>query len=331
MKRVGIIGVGTMGNVHANAWRATQAQLAGVYDIDEAKARAAAERHGVVAFANREVLLESVDIVDICTPTYTHKDNVVAAARAGKHVICEKPMALSLEDCAEMIHAAESSGVRLFIAQVVRFFPEYATAKRAIDDGAIGKVGVVRLTRGGSHPSEGAATWFAQEYLSGGIVLDLMVHDIDYARWLAGDVERVYCRRFLGSGADYALVTLRFRDGAIGHLEGSWAFPAGIFRTAFDIAGDGGLIKADSEISSPLHLRLKQQEGAKGGTVVPSSPLMPEDNPYLLEIKHFLDCVESGAEFLVTARDAMAAVQIALAARQSALTGEPVALAPLGV
>lgn len=331
MKRVGIIGAGTMGGAHAHAWRNTEARLLGFFDLDPEAAHAAAEAHGIGVFADRQELFDAVDIVDVCTPTYTHKENAVAAASAGKHVICEKPMALSLDDCAAMIRAAEGNDVRLFIAQVVRFFPEFAAAKALIADGAIGDLGVIRLRRGGSNPGEGPKQWFAQEYLSGGVVLDLMVHDIDYARYVGGDVERVYCRRFLGPNADYALVTLRFRSGAIGHLEGSWAYPAGIFRTGFDIAGNDGLLTYDSESTAPLRLRLKEQEAAKAGVVVPSSPLLPGDNPYFKEIQHFLSCVNSGEEFLVTARDAMAAVQIALAARQSALTGQPVTLEPLSV
>ena len=328
---VGVIGAGTMGNVHADAWRSTGARLIGVYDIDPAAGERLATKFGIAAFPSRQALFDAVDIVDVCTPTYTHAENVVAAAQAGKHVVCEKPMALSLEECASMIRAAEQAGVRLFIAQVVRFFAEFATAKQLIDSGKIGKVGVYRSTRGGSNPGEAGPTWFTQEYRSGGVVLDLMVHDIDYARWVCGDVERVYCRRFLAANTDYALITLRFRSGAIGHIEGSWAFPAGMFRTAFDIAGDGGLLTYDSESSAPLRFRRKEQAAAKGGVVVPSSPMDPADNPYLKEIQHFLSCLMSGEQFLVTAYDAMAAVQVALAARQSALTGRPVTLEPLSL
>jgi predicted dehydrogenase len=331
MKRVGIIGAGTMGGAHAYAWSGTNAELVGFYDLDPEAGNRAARAAGVATFSSRQALMEAVDIVDVCVPTYAHKDNVIAAAGAGKHVVCEKPMALGLDDCAEMIRAAESNNVRLFIAQVVRFFPEYATAKRLIDDGSIGKLGVVRLRRGGSNPGDGAKKWFAQEYLSGGVILDLMVHDIDYARWIGGDVERVYCRRFLGTGGDYALVTLRYKSGAMAHLEGSWVYPTGMFRTGFDIAGDDGLLRYDSDTSAPLRLHLKDEAAASAGVVVPSSPLDPIDQPYRRELEHCLSCLLSGEEFLVTARDAMAAVQIALAARQSALSGQPVTLEPLGI
>ena len=213
----------------------------------------------------------------------------------------------------------------------MRFLPEYATAKRVIDQGAIGKPGVIHLTRGGSHPGEGPRGWFAQEDKSGGVLLDRMVPDFEDARWLAGDVERLYCCRYLSGTADHAIVSLRFQSGAIAHIEGCWAYPTGMFRTAFDISGNDGLLTFDSERAAPLRIRLKEQEAAKAGVVVPSSPLAPEDDPYLQEIQHFYDCVLSGEEFLVTARDAMAAVQIALAARQSVRTGKVVTLEPLSV
>jgi predicted dehydrogenase len=330
MKRVGIVGAGTMGGTHAYAWRTTEAELVGFFDLEPRAAQQAAERFEVAAFPSREALFDAVDIVDVCTPTYTHREVAIAALQAGKHVVCEKPMSLTVEGCADMIRAAEANGVRLFIAQVVRFFPEYATAKRLVDEGAIGKLGVIRLTRGGANPGTGPRQWFVEEYRSGGVLLDLMVHDYDYARWLAGDVERVFCQRHLGPGADYALVTLRFRSGAIAHVEGSWAYPSG-FRTAYDIAGDAGLLTFNSERAVPLQLRLKEQQAGAGGVVVPSSPLFPEDSPYARELQHFYQCLETGEEFLVTPLDAMAAVQIANAARESAITGTPVALQPLSI
>lgn len=330
MRRVGIVGCGTMGTTHAQAWRSTDAELVGFFDISPEAAQHAAERFGVLSFGDQDALHQAVDIVDVCTPTYTHREVVIAAAQAGRHVICEKPMSLSPGHCADMIHAARDNNVRLFIAQVVRFFPEYSAAKRLLDDGAIGNLGVIRLTRGGTHPAEGPRGWFAEEYRSGGVVLDLMIHDLDYARWLGGDVERVFCQRHLGPAADYALVTLRFRSGAIGHVEGSWAYPAG-FRTGFDIAGDDGLITHNSEESVPLTIRYKDSGQGTGRVTVPSSPLYPEDSPYALELGHFLHCIETGEEPLVTPEDAMAAVQVATAARESALLGRPVILQPLTI
>jgi len=330
MKRVGIVGCGTMGTTHAQAWRSTDAELVGFFDIDPEAGQRAAERFGVAAFCDQDALHQAVDIVDVCTPTYTHREVVIAAVQAGRHVICEKPMSLSVEHCADMIRGARDNNVRLFIAQVVRFFPEYAAAKQLIDDGAIGKLGVIRLTRGGTHPAEGPRGWFAEEYRSGGVVLDLMVHDLDYARWLGGDVERVFCQRHLGPAADYALVTLRFRNGAMGHVEGSWAYPSG-FRTGFDIAGDDGLITHNSEESVPLTIRYRDSGQGAGRVTVPSSPLFPEDSPYALELQHFVHCIETGEEPLVTPMDAMAAVQAATAARESALLGRPVVLQPLAI
>ena len=329
MRRVGIVGAGTMSRVHADAWGHTGAHLAGVYSSRLEAAARVAGLYRATAFASLESLLDAVDIVDICAPTDTHREYVLAAARAGKHVLCEKPIALTLEDATEMIGAVESNGVRLFVAHILRFFPEYAAARRLVSEGAIGNLGVISLSRAIPHPGAGPRKWYAAEDRSGGVVTDLMVHDFDYARWLAGDVARVYCRRYTSDSADYALVTLRLAGGAIAHIEGSWAYLTGSFHTAFDIAGGDGLLTYDSDRSSPLRLRFREQEGGKPGVVLPTTPLLGEDNPYVKEVQHVLSCLDSGEEFLVTARDAVAALQIALAARQSAATGQPVALEPV--
>jgi predicted dehydrogenase len=124
---------------------------------------------------------------------------------------------------------------------------------------------------------------------------------------------------------DYALVTLRFKNGTLGHVCGSWAHPDG-FRTQFEVAGDGGLIEHDSRTSSPFSLSLQKDEAGIGGVLLPENPMAAPDDPYYLELRHFVDCLIAGTKPLVTPADARAAVQIALAALQSIDTGEPVTL-----
>src|ERR1700752_4784743 len=121
--RVGIIGTGTMGEVHAAAWKAIGARLAGCSSSNSAQAEAFAKRYDIHNFASYPELLSNVDIVDICTPTTSHKPLVLAAAEAGKHVICRKPFALPWEDGQALIDACR--GVRFFIGLVLRFFPQY--------------------------------------------------------------------------------------------------------------------------------------------------------------------------------------------------------------
>jgi len=324
--RVGIIGAGLMGKMHAERWAQLPVRLTGFYTRPPEQAQDAVERYGGRAFPSLEPLLAEVDVVDICTPTPSHKDLVLAAASAGKDIICEKPMARHLRDAEEMVTACKDAGVRLFIAHVVRFFPEYARAKEILDSGRLGRPGVIRTVRGNNFPSPD--TWFADFEQSGGVIMDMLIHDIDYVRWCFGKVARVFAQGLTFSGvqdADHALLTLRFQNGAIGHIEGSWAHPPNNFRTRLEIAGDEGLLEIDSLDILPFSVRLKQEAASlTAGVSVPESPMHSTDDPYYREIAHFLACLESGDDFLVSPRDGLEAVRIALAAIKSLRTGRPV-------
>jgi len=326
VRRVGIIGAGGMGNWHALRWRALPVDLAGFYDADGERAIALAARYGGQAFTSVEELLSPSDIIDICTPPAAHAAATIAAAQAGKQVVCEKPIARSLADAHAMIAACESAGVRLFVAHVVRFFPEFVRAKAVLDSGALGRLGVVRSVRGGAPP--GHSGWFADIAQSGGVTLDVAIHDIDYLRWLCGDVSRVFARglTFHGLGVDHTLITLRFASGVIGHIEASWAFPAGNFRTCFELAGTEGLLAHDSDDARTLDVHYHSGSAPAGLPLIGDmAPL--HDDPYFRELQHFLDALDSGSDFLVTPQDALAALRVALAAIESQRTGRPVDLA----
>jgi predicted dehydrogenase len=325
VRRVGIVGSGNMGSWHALRWQALPVELAGFYDANGAQAVALAARYGGQAFASLEQLLASSDIVDICTPPTEHAAATIAAARAGRHIVCEKPIARHLADAQAMIAACETAGVRLFVAHVVRFFPEFARAKELADSGALGRLGVVRSVRGGAPP--GHSGWFADVAQSGGVILDVAIHDIDYLGWVCGDVARVFARglTFRGLNVDHALISLRFANGIIGHVEASWAFPAGNFRTSFELAGTEGLLMHDSDDVQPLQVRYHPGQAPASPPYADPAPL--DDDPYFREFQHVLDALDSGAEFLVTPHDALAALRVALAALASLRSGRPVDVA----
>jgi myo-inositol 2-dehydrogenase/D-chiro-inositol 1-dehydrogenase len=327
MLRVGVIGAGLMGTLHATSWTKTPACLAAVYSNVPEKTRLVAHDCDTQAADSVEALIDSVDIVDVCTPTYLHADMVLKAAAAGKHIVCEKPLARTLEQAEQMIAACREAGVKLLVAHVVRFFPEYAQAKAIVDRGEIGRVGVVRLRRTSSLPAWSEENWLMDEAKSGGMILDLMVHDFDYARWVAGEVESVYARNVRrdrpDERRDYALAILRHKNGALSHIEGGWAYPAGMFRTALEIAGSGGLIEHPSDSSVPIQIHMMETGTAKS-VDVPSSPLI--EDPYLTEIKHFYDVIANDTAPRVTVDDGLAALRIGLAAIESARAGRRVTL-----
>ncbi|MGB0386303.1 MAG: Gfo/Idh/MocA family protein [Ardenticatenaceae bacterium] len=325
MRRVGIVGAGLIGRWHAERWQQLPVELAGFYDIVPEAAQAASEEVGGRAYESMDALLADVDVVDVCTITTAHKDAVLAAAAAGKAIVCEKPLARHLAECEEMVAACEAAGVRLFVAQVVRFFPQFARAKAVIDEGLLGEVGVIRTIRAGRAPSR---PWFLDVELSGGVIMDVSIHDIDFARWCCGEVERVFARGLTftdEASGDHALITLRFTSGAIGHIEGSWSHPAGAFRTRLEIAGTEGLIEWDSQEDTSVRLAINHPNG--NATRSKESPLAPQDDPYYRELAHFLECLDSGEPFLVSPHDGLMAVKVSLAAIESMRRGEPVDIA----
>ncbi len=340
--RVGVIGAGSMGSVHANAWRAAGAEITGITSSRVDEAAALASRVGARAFSSAVDMLEHVDVVDICTPTPFHLEYTELAASAGKHVVCEKPIALRLEDAQAMIDACRTANLRLFIAHVVRFFPQYRAAKETVSSGQVGDLGVIRLKRAAYQPQILGENWFLDEAKSGGMIVDLMIHDFDYARWLGGDIERVYARSARGihpdAPGDYALVTLRFTSGAMALIEGGWAYPKGVFRTAIDISGTEGLIEWNSDASSTLkpfleNTALARKTAPDGLLALPDGvpdvglPLsILSEDPYETQIRHVKHALETGTPFLVTPQDALEALRIALAARMSLQTGRTVNL-----
>lgn len=324
--KVGIIGAGFMGSTHAAAWAETEAEIAGLAAETPEEARPLAEGYGIRIYPDLKSMLPNVDVVDICTPTHLHYEMILEAAAAGKDIVCEKPLARTVEQASQAVRACREASVRLLVAHVVRFFPEYTLAKETVKQGQIGKPGVVRLARGSYRPKKPVGNWFLDESKSGGILMDLMIHDYDYARWIAGEVERVFARKIRGEGnVDYGLVILTHRSRALSHIAGAWAYPPPTFRTHLEIAGDGGLVEFDSDETAPIkNLLLKTGGGDSPDVAIPSSPV--SESPYTTQIKEFYAALRDGSPARVSAEDGLAAVQIAQAAIQSAQSGEAVKL-----
>ncbi|MBF6594591.1 MAG: Gfo/Idh/MocA family oxidoreductase [Thermaceae bacterium] len=325
--RVGIVGSGVMGEVHAAGWRQTEADLVGCWSANLEQAQALVDEYGMRVYHSYSELLENSDLIDICVPTFLHKEMVLQAAAAGKHVVCEKPIALSVEDGLEMIEACQQAGVRLFVAMVVRFFPQYRLSRELIAKGQIGTLGVMRLKRVAYVPRlELSDNWYLDERRSGGMLVDLMIHDFDYARWLGGEVERVFARlnKATDGPGQYAQAVLRFKDGPMALIEGGWAYPPGVFRTALDLSGTDGLIEWSSDEHAPVRSFTLSKEGSSSAVGLPTSGL--SDDPYALELAHAYHAILHDQPFEVTAKDGLEALRIALAARESIATGKPVTL-----
>ncbi|QHW33696.1 Gfo/Idh/MocA family oxidoreductase [Paenibacillus rhizovicinus] len=329
MPKVALIGLGTMGQLHAEAWsRMPGVQFIGISGQHAEKTQRLAARFGVQAYYGLDQLLAEADfdVLDICVPSYLHHAFVLKAANAGKHVVCEKPLALHAREAEELVETCKARGVRLFVGHDLRFCPEYERAHRLVKSGKLGRTAVVRMSRTTAYP-QGWDNWFADEARSGGLLMDLLIHDFDWLRWTFGEVKRVTARRASRDSEagplEYVLVTLRMEDGTIALVEGSWAHTE--FNSSFEITGTGGMIVENMANNAPLLLRQRSGlQQSEGGVIVPE--LIANKSPLQKELEHFVRCLETGSESLITAYDGFKAVEIAEAAIASARTGESVTL-----
>lgn len=323
--RLALIGCSGMGRVHAEMATAAGFKLVVCADmnLDAAKAlakqyKAEAVNDGMAALARADV-----DVVCIATPTTTHAAFVKAAAKAKKHIFCEKPFCRTVKECREAAAAAKKAGVKLFVGHVVRYFHEFEALRAEVAAGKIGEPGWAKLTRGGIFPG-GPKGWFANYKASGGVTLDCMIHDLDWVRYVFGEPERIFCQALMKGGdepMDYSQVTMRMKSGLIATVIGTWAHPAG-FRVTAEICGSGGMLRFDSA-EAPV-AALKRNTGSGPSMIVPGSPV--GKSPYQFEWEDFHAWLTTGRAPRVTVEDATRAVEMALGALESAKTGQPVTL-----
>ncbi len=316
--RIGLLGAGGIGRVHARQYARRGNVELFIHDRVPAHAAALAESSGGTPVDSFEDVLTKVDAVDVCLPTPLHREVGLRALAAGRAVLMEKPITRTFEEGLELVETAERAGVPLMTAQVVRFFPDFARGHALVESGAVGNPAAARVRRGGKAP-QGTEGWFQNLEMSGGVLLDLAIHDFDWLRWTLGEVSHLYSRSVGlqdGHGPDYALTTLTFDSGAVAHVESTWMDPTG-FRTTFEIAGSGGLISHDSRNNA--FLRTATENG-----VVTDGGLVPEDDPYYREIDGFVTALENGTPVPVPGREGLAALAISLAAIESATTGRVV-------
>lgn len=322
--RIGIVGAGGMGNVHARHHRNIPNVEPAVFDIDPERRKTLSEKWKIEEKDSLEETLRWADAIDLCVPTPLHLELGLKVIAAGKALLVEKPIAGTVEDAAKLVSAARKASVPLMPAHVVRYFPEFRKAHEAVENGEIGNPAAARLRRGGGMP-KGAGLWFSDHSKSGGVLLDLAIHDFDWLRWTLGEVKSLFAKSLgaiKGQGPDYALTTLQFDSGAIAHVESTWMDPSG-FRVALEVCGSGGMIEYDSRLTLSLRTSIE------GSPTVSEAPLDSMDDPYYNQLKGFVYAIQEGKEPPITGFDGLMAVSIATAAIESAKTGKVVAPARL--
>ena len=331
MKKIALLGAGFIAGVHMEGWKRVEgAKVCAFFETNPEKASAFHHTYQIPHYDSFSRLLEKeeVDIVDICLPTFLHREYTEMAASNRKHVFCEKPIALTSEDAEAMKQIWERNKVQLMIGQVLRFWGEYVKTQELITEGAIGEVLSVDAFRLSLPPTWSVDSWILKPELSGGAAIDLHIHDLDYVNWLLGKPQVVFAQGVRSSQNSWDhMVTVVNYGGVIAHVEGGWMmrgeFP---FTCGFRILGEEGVLEWSSRAGVNIEERGKVNPLViyRNGETKKEIEVREED-PYYLELKYFLDCVENNKPIeRGTPQQAILALQLALAARSSAEKGETV-------
>jgi len=338
MLRVGIRGLGFMGRTHYKYWMALKgADVVAVCDanpnIEEdvkkavgniGDAEQAIDFASVKLYADFEKMLSEteLDAVSIALPTYLHADYSVKALAAGVNVLCEKPMALNVEDCERMIAEAKRSGKLLQIGHCVRFWPEYAKAKQMVDSGKYGKVIAAMLQRLGAPPTWSIDNWFLDEKRSGGVALDLHIHDTDYVQYLFGMPRAVCSFGAKGPGGRLAHIVTQYLydDDKVVTAEGGWAMtPAFGFEMSFNIVMEKATVVYDLTREPALRVCPADSKAF--------TPEVEKEDGWFLQIAHFAKAVSGEKiEPVTTLEESRNSVKIVAAEKESAAKKQKVAI-----
>lgn len=319
MTRIGIVGTGFMARTHAERYQEMDATVSAVAAPSGPDSFIEERGLDAEAYENATALCEAatVDAIDLCTPTDTHADLVVTAAEHDIDTFVEKPVAPTLSDAKHIAATVADADIICMVGHVLRYFPEYERAKALYENGDIGDPGVARARRLSPFPAWASDDWYTDRERSGGVFVDLAIHDFDYLRWLWGDIKRVFARKRRNDTEEHGFATLRFDNGAVGYVEASWAQEPGRgdLTTDLELAGDNGLIEFATPEGAPF-ATYNGEESTVGSPVAADG--------YRRELEHFLECVERDVTPDITVEDSIDSLRIALAAQESAASGRPI-------
>ncbi len=321
--RIGLIGLGAMGRMHFDCWRKSAVaelvavsarnprMLAGDWSGKQFNIGDQAAQHvdltGVSGHLRAEDLLADpqVEAVDICMPTPLHAPLAIAAMRAGKHVFCEKPMALSLADCAEMEQVARETGRQLIVGHCLRYWPQYVKAQALLASGEFGRAQYAHFHRSSAAPNWSGDDWYMKGAESGG-VLDLHIHDVDVALWWFGRPQAISATGFATHGLPLVIdAAWRYENGPHVQLHGAWDRNGGAFRHAFRLVMEKATLVHD--IAADANALLLLRDGKS--EAVP----LDETSGYQAELDDFATSINTGqASPRLTPADSRLAVEVGL-------------------
>jgi len=338
MVRVTIIGAGFMGSMHAQVYQnLPNAELIAIVDVDLEKAEKLAKKYAARAYSQiKDILVrDDIDAVDICLPTFLHPRYTIEAAKAGKHIFCEKPIALNLKDADKMIEEVEKKGVKLMVGHVLRFWPEYVKIKKIQESGKLGKPYFISCTRLSPTPTWAWQGWLTDVKRSGGALVDLHIHDVDFLLYLLGKPVSVYSKAPGASPSyNHVFTVLNFPQGIVGVAEGGWDMP-GSFPFTMSLVGlfEKGAVEFNNRYERTLAIYPEDKEPEypeikiQPPTATDIEGNIAELGGYFSELKYFIDCLEKGEHpDIAGGKVARDALEVVLLAKKSLQTGKIVEL-----
>ncbi len=335
--RVGIIGSGFVADIHAASFKMIpEGEVIAVASPTPGKAKRFAEERGIPhAFEKYQDLLalKEIDLVTLCIPNYLHAGVTSDAALAGKHVVCEKPLCMNLEEADRMISDCQQAGVWLMYAEELCFAPKYVRAKTLVDEGALGRPFLVKQSEEHSGPH---MPWFWDvEKSGGGVLFDMGCHSIEYARWVFGKPAVKSVTAHLGTyvqgdktrGEDHSFCIVEYEGGLVAHAENSWAKQGGVDDRC-EIYGSHGFTRADLLRGNSLltysqagyGYAVEKAESTRGYTFTMYEEIWNYGFPQ--EMSHFCRCVRGEEKPIETGEDGREVLKIIMAAYESAGTGQ---------
>lgn len=326
MIKVGVIGAGFMGSTHATCYRLLEnATLVAVADTRPGVGLKVAEECECAFYEHPDALIQDadVDVVDICLPTFMHTEYIIKAAQAGRHVLCEKPIAITVEDADKALAAVADAGVQFMAAHVIRFWPEYQVLRRFVDDGTLGSLtsGVFTRITQRRKIDTSWGNWFYDPDKVGSPALDLHIHDADVMRWLWGEPKRFSAVAHSCEGRmEHMIANYAYEDGKIVSIESGWDYPLEFpFMMAYRCLFEHGAAEFNSRLNPTLTVYY-----ADGHSETPEIPMPSIDDQstggnvasisgYYNEIEYFVNCLDRGESIsLITPQDARDSLKLVL-------------------
>lgn len=337
--RVGIVGAGGIANAHYRAYVAAGAEIVAFADPYAPTRERREQEWGIPGYASLDEMLKYADIeaISVCSPNAFHHEATVRAAKAGKHVLCEKPLSMSLEQCQEMIQATQKAGVVLQTGHHLRSNLFVEKAREIIESGVLGRVTFIRLRQ--THDWGGnktiAPSFGLLKNSGGGTLLDNGCHMMDLARNLGGEVKSLYARMgTLGAWEnpveveDTSVVSLEFASGALGSVENAWTATG--WENGFWVYGTEGALECVERYPNAMRLRhvYRSSAGTTWDKLDETTYTFQEAGNHNREVVNFIRSIREGAPVVCTGEDGLEAVRLVLTAYQSAKSNQPLKVAP---